>query len=594
MSRLAPDQHHPAAPITIRPIGSISGVSRVIADYFGFVLKNVIGWVLMIGSLPIGLTIPIPGPAPVLFLIGFTLVTFPGKRRLVSRVMRGKEMQVGPGPFILIATIVAVLSTVITLSIIGSRYEAMMTRWHLKFADVIVFCVVAAGISWLVLRLGLGLLNFLLRRTPGLRRFLRPWLRRKGINLLPPRHREIFVKRHGLPAEGDPIIGLNATSLERLNHRWTTFRPWLKRVLGATITVLIFTHICRPIVEHWNDPEVQRRLHELEPWRFGVAVAMFAIFLFTFRAMAWRRIVQAFGFALPIPAAVRIWSTSELARYVPGAVFQVIGRVVLAKPYGIRGSVTSVTQVLELAIFLLANILVAVSCLAYFGLKNVQGYARDWLIVAIALLPVLLLLLHPKICYGIIDAVLIRLRKPVMQERLGGKALIGILLWNIIGLVWQSLALFVLTRQALQLKFDWWWVLAGAYCLAWCAGFIAFWAPGGLGVREWAFAGAMSVALPQEVRRQFGEHTATLPVFLLFLGLLLRLWATAGEIVLASIAYALDWRGAIGRIPAPPSAPPGTSLTHSGLVQSHANLKLAPAPRTSVGPLVAGDVATPS
>ena len=162
---------------------------------------------------------------------------------------------------------------------------------------------------------------------------------------------------------------------------------------------------------------------------------------------------------------MRIWSTSELARYVPGAVFQVIGRVVLAKAYGIRGSVTSVSQVLELAIFLLANIIVALSCLLYFGVKNLHGPAHHWLIAAAALLPVLLLLLHPPICYGIIDTVLVRLKKPVMQQRLGGMALVGILFWNILGLLWQTLALFVLTKHALGLKFDWWWVLAGR--IAW-------------------------------------------------------------------------------------------------------------------------------
>ena len=197
MDRVVTDSNFPLPlpPVVARPIRSISGVSRVVADYFFFVLKNVIGWVLILGSLPIGLTVPVPGPAPVLFLIGFTLVTFPGKRQFVSRVMRGKQMQVGPGPFIVVATIVAVLSTTITLAIIGSRYEEVMKRWHLHFFDVIGFCLLAAGISWVVLRIGLGILNFALRKTPKFRRFLRPWLRRKGINLLPPRRREIVTRR---------------------------------------------------------------------------------------------------------------------------------------------------------------------------------------------------------------------------------------------------------------------------------------------------------------------------------------------------------------------------------------------------------------
>jgi hypothetical protein len=229
---------------------------------------------------------------------------------------------------------------------------------------------------------------------------------------------------------------------------------------------------------------------------------------------------------------------------------------VLAKPYGIRGSVTSVTQMLELAIFLLANGLLAVSCLLYFGLKNWHdGAARFWLYSACLLVPILLLLLHPKICYGIINRIMIRLGKPTMDQRLSGPALAGILVWNLLGLLWQTAAVFVLAQQALGLKLDWWWVLAGAYSLAWCAGFLAFWAPGGIGVRELVFVTAMSVALPADVRHQFSANPATLPAFLAFLSILLRLWATAGELVLASIAYAVDYRGALGRPDAPGRVP---------------------------------------
>ena len=252
----------------------------------------------------------------------------------------------------------------------------------------------------------------------------------------------------------------------------------------------------------------------------------------------------------------RIWSTSELARYVPGAVLQVVGRIYLCRPYGITGSVCSITQVLELAIFLLANIIVAVSCLLYFGIKNLHGPAR-MVFVAAALVPVLLVLLHTRIFYGIINHVMHRLGKPPIVQRLRGYMLVGMLLWNVIGLLFQSLAIFLIVQQPLGLIWDWWWVVAGAYCLAWCAGFLAFWAPGGLGVREVVFIGAMEVILPKRIR------TEELTVLLAFLSVLLRLWATSGEFLLASIAYAIDFRGAWAG-PTRPAASIVSRLRHCG------------------------------
>src|SRR3712207_1367483 len=53
-----------------------------------FVLKNILGWVLILGAFPLGALIPGPGGIP-LFLIGFGLITFPGKRHFTARLMRG-------------------------------------------------------------------------------------------------------------------------------------------------------------------------------------------------------------------------------------------------------------------------------------------------------------------------------------------------------------------------------------------------------------------------------------------------------------------------------------------------------------------------
>jgi hypothetical protein len=277
---------------------------------------------------------------------------------------------------------------------------------------------------------------------------------------------------------------------------------------------------------------------------------MFALFLFAFRAMIWRRILIAFGYRLPIAPAVRIWSTSELARYLPGAIWQVIGRVYLIRPYGVTGAICSITQILELTIFLLANLMVAVVCLGYYGFKHLEGHALWWLVASAVLLPVLMFLLHTRVFYWLANSILGRFGKPKIEKRVRGRALPGMLAWNVLGLIWQSLALFVLMREPLDLKIDWLWTLAGAYCLAWCAGFLAFWAPGGLGVRELVFIGAMKMIAPNIVKGSEGFDAV-----LALLSVLTRLWATTGEVILASIAYALDYRGALGRPDAPGRVP---------------------------------------
>src|SRR6185369_4315391 len=105
-------------------------------------------------------------------------------------------------------------------------------------------------------------------------------------------------------------------------------------------------------------------------------------------------------------------------------------------------------------------------------------------------------------------------------------------------------ALWLLVAQPLDLPPQKWWVVAGAYCLAWIAGFLAFWAPGGLAVREIVFVAAMQIALPPRIREQFSSNPAALAALLAFLSLLLRLWTIVGEVILTSAAAAIDYRAA--------------------------------------------------
>jgi hypothetical protein len=195
--------------------------------------------------------------------------------------------------------------------------------------------------------------------------------------------------------------------------------------------------------------------------------------------------------------------------------------------------------VLELAIFLLANIILAVGCLVWLGHKTFHGMTLHWLFAAVAMIPVLFVLVHPKVFYGLANLVMRRLKKPPITMQLRFRQLCGLLLWALIGLVWQSLAIWLVVSQPLGLQFTKWWVVAGAYSLAWCAGFLAFWAPGGLGVRELVFVTALDLALPTAVRQRFADPKVLLG-FLAFLSVLLRIWATTGELILSAIAYGIS------------------------------------------------------
>lgn len=527
---------------------------NVFADTFWFILKNVIGWTLILASPVLGLTVPGPGGIPV-FLIGFALVTFPGKRKLTSRMMRGRNVTIGEGPFTFFCALISVLLTTgVTLFVLDyvKQYQAFFARYSVAgLAGIFAFSVISFGVTWLVTKAGLAAANWVIRQIPWIRRKSRPLFRRIGIRILPARRKRVSdIDGRQTVVENQEILEFHEEYTNFPRRAWAFLKPWLMRVLTVGITLLIFVKMLGPLHDNW--PTAQAQLAEMSMMWFLAASVMFASFLLVFRALVWRRIVKSFGYKLPYGASVRIWSTSELARYLPGAIWQVIGRVMLVKPYGVPGSVCSTTQILELCIFLMANVLLAVSCWLYYGAKEITA-ARQWFFIAMGLVPLLALLLHPRVFYTIVNGVITRLGKPAIVRRLRGKELVCVLGWTLLGLLWQSMAVYLIARGPLGLKIDWLWIIAGAYSLAWCAGFLAFWAPGGFGVRELIFVTAMGVMLPDSVRAQapFNGDESTTQSVLVGLALLLRLWTILGELITAGVAYTWDFRGAIGAPDAP-------------------------------------------
>jgi glycosyltransferase 2 family protein len=559
------DLPHPST--SLKAIASFRPRAKRVYYYVWLLLKNLIGWALILASGPIGLTFPGPGGLP-LFLIGFAMITFPGKRSLTSSVMRGKPINANSSRAIGWSIVAAVLLPAVTVMVFSIRFYDQMQR----HGPALVFTVygIAVVAAWMLISLGIRAMNYGLTFAPAIRRKVRPWMRRRGIVLLPPRRRRRLQRLHdggSSVSSGDAdqdedtgILEVDDRYQNSIKSFWTTARPWLKRGLGFVLTAAIFGWMIHKIFLHWAD--VKDRASSISIANFALAAVMFAIFLFVFRAMSWRRIIKGFGHVIPIAPATRIWSTSELTRYVPiaGVIGQVAGRVYLVRPYGVSGTECAASQVLELVIFLLANVLIGVGCLVFFGIRHVHGLARIWLFAMAAIVPLLGLLLHPRIFYGLMGRLLKRLKKPEITNRLEGAELAKLLVWALLGLLWQSVGVFLIVAQPLDLHWSKWYVVAGAYCLSWCAGFLAVWAPGGLGVREAVLIAALDFALPPTVRASFHNGPARI-AFLTFLSALLRLWTIAGELIVTGIAYAIDYRGAIGRHLRPQQPPPPRELS---------------------------------
>lgn len=233
---------------------------------------------------------------------------------------------------------------------------------------------------------------------------------------------------------------------------------------------------------------------------------------FVVSALLWGRMVGALGGRSPGPVeSSRIVFTANLARYLPGKVWQIAGLAVLSRRVGISATVATTAGVLGQTFSLAAAGVIAVP-----ALLGLAGETRFWGLAVLAVLAVAVGLTSvPPLLRAILRALFRFARIPGAQGStvgplFGPRWLMGYVAnWVIYALA------FVLFVQGLG------WsagtpILASAFAAAYLMGYAAFFAPAGIGVRE-----GVLIALLQPV---VGDAAVAV-------ALLARVWMTAVEVI---------------------------------------------------------------
>ncbi|MFC7327508.1 lysylphosphatidylglycerol synthase domain-containing protein [Marinactinospora rubrisoli] len=250
------------------------------------------------------------------------------------------------------------------------------------------------------------------------------------------------------------------------------------RWLRAAIVALVLACAAVALRARWA--EARDALLALPPWALAASLAAGLAGLGA-QMMAWRALLADLGSPLPVPVAARIMFVGQLGKYVPGSVWAFVAQVELARDRDVARRRGVTATVLAVLVTLTVNLAVAAATLP---LASGQA-ARQWW-WALALVPVLLAMLHPRIVTWALG-LLTRPTRPDdgrPPERVGGRGMAAAVGWS--ALAWVPLAIHVWALVAgtggggaAALP-----VAAGAYALAWTLGVLVVVAPAGLGVRE--------------------------------------------------------------------------------------------------------------
>jgi len=292
-------------------------------------------------------------------------------------------------------------------------------------------------------------------------------------------------------------------------------RGW--RVAQTAFVVLVLAGGAYALSTQWAELRAVRAATHVA-WT-GVALAS-ALVVVSYAVLiaTWRATVQSWGERIGVGHAAYIWFVSNLGRYLPGKVWQIGAMGVLAQHAG----VAPVAAVGSALVVSLVHLLVGFAVVAATGADLMSPYYGPWFTAALALLGAgavaspWLLPAGVRLLAAVTGRQLATPRLPPSAIWLaaGGSAVA----WTLFGLAFHLLSAALLGRQTGDAASS-----IAVFTLSYQLGFIALFAPGGIGVREVS----MQVLL-------LGTGAMTGPEAL-WLVLASRLWLTVLEIVPGSV-----------------------------------------------------------
>ena len=164
----------------------------------------------------------------------------------------------------------------------------------------------------------------------------------------------------------------------------------VRLALQVGLAALIFGFLVLTVINQWSEIKSEG-VHFHVIWLIpGIEILPF---FFVLSAYGWDLTLRFLGYRLGFGRAQVAWGQPLLARYVPGSVLYVLGRVLLSEKAGVPRRITIASIVYEQAISATSAIVVA----AYFIIKHPDLQGDSWRWGVLLLIALAIVVLHPKV-----------------------------------------------------------------------------------------------------------------------------------------------------------------------------------------------------
>jgi hypothetical protein len=263
----------------------------------------------------------------------------------------------------------------------------------------------------------------------------------------------------------------------------------VRLALQIGLAVVVFGFLVLTVISQWSEIKSEG-VHFHILWLIPALIIL--PFYFVFSAYGWDLILRSLGYRIGFGRAQVAWGQPLLARYVPGSVLYVLGRVLLSERAGVPRRIAVASIVYEQAISATSAIIVA----AYFIIKHpdLQGQPERWAVLL--LIPAAVVILSPRVFGPLANRILRALGRDPLPVVMSLRDVVALIVYYSFNWLLIAFGIYAVARSVTYIPYSDILLVGSAQAIGYFAALVTLVAPAGLGVRDAAFAWAVKAALP--------------------------------------------------------------------------------------------------
>ncbi len=265
----------------------------------------------------------------------------------------------------------------------------------------------------------------------------------------------------------------------------------VRLALQLGLAVVIFGFLVLTVIDQWGEIK-DEGIHFHVGWLLP-AIVVLPIF-YVLSAYGWDLTLRFLGYRIGFRRAQVAWGQPLLARYVPGSVLYVLGRVLLSEKAGIPRRITIASIVYEQAVSATSAVVVA----SYFIIEHpdLQGHAYRWAVLL--LIPAAIALLHPRVFGPLANRVLRMFGREPLPAVISLRGVVALIAFYSLNWLVIAVGLYCVARSVTFIPSEDILLVGSAQAIGYFAALVTLIAPAGLGPKDAAFAWGLKAALPSK------------------------------------------------------------------------------------------------